>query len=859
MMRKTKWCSIIVACCLSLATALSGQTIAQKKAGLSGHGSDLSPEMQRFLVELNKDLTTWQEELRALYDEAMELYEREAPESAYKKLLLEINDVKGNIKLLEESWREMVTKSSTREEEYALWHQPETTVGELVIDYGTSDFIYLIPPEIAEIDLSVNSDIPIPRSSWGEILELILANNGVGMTQLNPYLKRLYLIEDDQSDIKAITDDRVDLQILAPDSRVAFVISPEPSDVRRIWFFLDKFVNANTTNLQMIGRDILVIGNVSDIQALLKIYDFVSEHRSDLQYKVIPMSRVTAEEMAKILETIFEQFSEEVAVEEGGKQTGSKRSSADVSNGLRVVTLGEVAQAIFLVGTQEEITKAERIVKEVEGQVGAARDKVIYTYRARHSDVEELGKLIEKVYALMVTSGVGFQEEQRKREDEARLAAQAETEQPPQPVVAPPLAPPQYVGRVPVVEAVYPPTPETRFESRFYQQGGYIINPAPIQPAIIPRKVEYNEGRYNFLVDPQTSTMVMVVEAEILPKLKELLSRLDVPKKMVRVEVLLFEKTLSRQNNFGLNLLKLGDAASNTHRGGAFWNMTSGVINGETIPMPLNAGIFEFFFSRKKSGCVPAYDFAYRFLLTQDDVQINAAPSVVTINREPAIIAIKEEISLNTGIFEVETERGVTLKDAFTRAQYGITIEVTPTIHMREEDDEYFDDVPDYVTLDSDITFDTFLPGGDPERPNVVRRHLSNVARVPDGETVIIGGLRRKTKIDSKESIPFLGEIPGLGKLFRITELSDNTTEMFIFLTPSIISDPCEDFDRIKMREMQLRPGDLPAFLNRLVAAQQFEKDRLFQGYMTMLFGSPCERFILPEPGACSRGEYDGR
>jgi general secretion pathway protein D len=122
-------------------------------------------------------------------------------------------------------------------------------------------------------------------------------------------------------------------------------------------------------------------------------------------------------------------------------------------------------------------------------------------------------------------------------------------------------------------------------------------------------------------------------------------------------------------------------------------------------------------------------------LMTQDDIQINASPSVVAINQTPATIAIVEEISINTGIYNVETAKGVTLERAFTRAQYGITIDITPTIHITDEEDEA-EGEPSYVTLDTDITFDTIQPGIDIERPDVTRRHVNNQVRVPDGQTL---------------------------------------------------------------------------------------------------------------------------
>ncbi len=239
--------------------------------------------------------------------------------------------------------------------------------------------------------------------------------------------------------------------------------------------------------------------------------------------------------------------------------------------------------------------------------------------------------------------------------------------------------------------------------------------------------------------------------------------------------------------------------------------------------------------------------------MTQQDVQINASPSVVTMNQTPARIAIVEEISLDTGIFNVETAKGVTLERAFTRAQYGININITPIIHTSDEDEWSFDDEPDYVTLDTSITFDTPLPSVVGDRPNVIRRNITNQVRIPDGQTVIMGGLRRKDMLDTRESIPFLGELPGLGKLFSDTHLDDVTTEMFIFMTPKIIYDPVTDFEMIRCEEMRRRPGDIPEFLCCLVAARNYEKNRLMEGAMTILFGREPDRCYSP----CYWTDYD--
>ncbi|NGX42107.1 MAG: Type IV pilus biogenesis and competence protein PilQ [Chlamydiae bacterium] len=837
----------LIGICLlsSLGLPLHSQTIAEKKAGIVSGTSELTPEMQKFLAEMNKELRKRRTEIQRLQDKVVELYQQNAPPEAYQELLIQINDAKENVQILQENWREMATKPGVDDEEYALWHQPETTLEQLVIDYGSLDYVYLLSPEIAKIQVSVSSNIPIPRASWGEMLEQILLQNGVGIRELNPYLRELYLVREDLSNLRLITANALDLEAYPDNARVSFVISPEPLDVKRIWYFLEKFANPNSTVLQRIGRVILIVGQVSDVKDLLKIHNFVTTNKRDLEYKAVPLYRVSAEEMAKILQTIFKEFVEEVDVEEAKGKTKDKtptfarKSKSEDVNALNVIALPKVAHAVFLIGTKSEIQKAEDVINEVESQVGEARERSIFWYNVKHSDPEELAQVMEKIYYMLIESRIGYTEEVEKRKEEEKIEKEIERKES---FVIDEVRNELLLDRMSQPQYFNPP---------YYQQGDYSINPRPIRSAYEKEK-EYNKGRDNFIVDPKAGALVMVVENDILPKLKEIIKKLDVPKKMVQIEVLLFERTMRRDNEYGLNLLKLGDAASQTHTSNVIWN---GGLEGcfDAAKPPCTAGILEFFFSRKRTSCgIPAFDFAYKFLMTQDDVYLNASPSVIAMNQTEASIKIKDERSILIGTNIVDSA-SVVAQTAFTRAQYGIEITVTPTIHMADEED-FFEDPTNYITLVSQINFDTFPPGQElSNQPRVNRREIQNEVRLPDGQAVIIGGLRRKETDDSIEKVPFLGEIPGLGKLFSTTKLEDTDTEMIIFMTPKIISEPKEDFARLRREELCRRPGDIPAFLCRLNEALDREKNRLFQGYMTILFGRPRTRYI------CEEGEYNGR
>ena len=754
---------------LGLVIPVHAQTIAEKKASFERSDSEMDPITLHELREVNQLLDEKRGELSLLYDQARALYLSGAELESYRPLLQLIGRLKAEIAEVQNMWR-LEAASLVQHEEYALWHQPDTSLHQLVMDYGAPDHLYLIPPEVGGIRMSLNSNLPIPRESWGECLELILSQYGIGVRQLNPYLRELYVLRNDPSGIKGILDKLEQLDFYPSYARICFILTPSVTDPRADLLFLQKFSSPIETKIEMLGGRIFITSSVDTVQELLKLYSFANNGAGRQEFQLVTLAKINAKEMEMILNSAFHDSKTVASPHEGSS--------------LRVIPLEHLSQSLFLSGSCEEVKKALSLIRDVEAQIEDPQEKTVFWYTTKHSDPEELATVLAKVYDLLTAAKPRTSQATQKKEDTKKTETQ-------------------------IVPAIH------------------------IQPkAEIRTSHKTADGQNNFIVDTKTGSIIMVVEAEALPKIKELLRKLDVPKKMVQIEVLLFEKKVSSSNNFGLNLLRLGTEAKNTLKTGLTWGAGSG------------AGILDFLISRNKGSGIPAYDLAYQFMLGQDDVQINASPSVTTMNQTPATIAIVEEVSIDSGSNE-KKER------IYTRAQYGITIQITPTINM----DDHMNGEDGFVTLDTDITFDTPKKNLN-DRPDVTRRHIKNHVRIADGQTVIIGGLRRKSSQDTKESIPFLGEIPGLGKLFSHTTMNDDSTEMFVFITPKIIADPIQEAERIKHEELKRRPGDIPEFLQELVCAQETEKKRLFEGSLSVLFGRHNSSASASQK---KLGEYDGR
>jgi general secretion pathway protein D len=142
------------------------QTIREKKESLLKTGSGLEEATSPQLRVVNEEIEVKRGELHDLYETARGYYLEGADETAYKALVTSITRCKKELAEIETLWR----KEAAKPESYALWHQPDSTVSQLVADYGSHSFAYLIPPEIATVGISINSNLPIPRESWQECL-----------------------------------------------------------------------------------------------------------------------------------------------------------------------------------------------------------------------------------------------------------------------------------------------------------------------------------------------------------------------------------------------------------------------------------------------------------------------------------------------------------------------------------------------------------------------------------------------------------------------------------------------------------------------------------------------------------------
>lgn len=777
--------------------SLCAETIEDKLAFFEDNSRDRQKE-EALLPKVNKNLETLRIELQERYRQVHSYLEKGAKEKEYKELLDEINLIRREIALVEARWREEQAKEISKESEvYGIWEQSEITLSQLVMEYGAHEYLYIIPPELFQLKITLHSSLMIPRESWPTLLEGILKSNGIGTKEINCYTKQLTLLKQDLSTVTAITSYKSALNALDPKARIAYIYTPAPENLRSAFQFLERIRDTKGTFLFQVGAKIAILGPQEEIKKLVNLCETVWSEEEKKITRVVTSAKFSGEEMVKLLKTYFNGLSE-----------GAKTGPIPLKGGhdLSVCPLNREG-GVILVGPKALVDQAEEIVRTTEVQMDDPFELTVSWYTCSHSNPEDLAGILEKVYSSLVRSSL-----------EGDAAKRGE---------------PEHQFDLPFP----PPPPEMSGMPLDPYASPEVIKPAWMRsnkgPSHEERESPKQEATNHFIPYPQTGKILMMVRKDTLSKIKEVIKKLDVAKRMVEIEVILCERMLKASSQTGINLLKVGSGASG--------NKEMGVDYGRVKDTPVQ-GLLTFFLSRPKSSSLPQFDVIYNFLLAQEDIRVTSAPSVLAINQTTATIAITDQISLNMGTAPVTTNGGTIFKETFERANFGITITMVPTIHEPEMDDQ---DKKFFVTLDNDISFETIKgEHRSNDKPDVLKRQVKNQVRVADGETIVIGGLRTKSAEDKNEKIPFLGEVPGIGKLFGTNSLRDKWNEMFIFIKTRVVHDPKEDLIKLREEKLHRRPGDIDALLERVKIARERCDAKRFKRSWNLFFGNPCDETL---------------
>ncbi len=196
-------------------------------------------------------------------------------------------------------------------------------------------------------------------------------------------------------------------------------------------------------------------------------------------------------------------------------------------------------------------------------------------------------------------------------------------------------------------------------------------------------------------------------------------------------------------------------------------------------------------------------------LKTQNETKLVSNPTVVTLNNTEAQINIGEEYPIPS--YTYNAERGTFEVSGFEYRPIGIILRVTPQVNAQG-----FIKLSIEPEVSSRNGTTTFGGAGGAEIPIIATRKSKTQVSLKDGYTMGIGGLMRQTLTDGNTKVPFLGDIPGLGRLFRSDSKDEENLNLLIFITAKTVSADGaaveEVFDSRTIRRMKLRRDELPGY-----------------------------------------------
>jgi general secretion pathway protein D len=317
------------------------------------------------------------------------------------------------------------------------------------------------------------------------------------------------------------------------------------------------------------------------------------------------------------------------------------------------------------------------------------------------------------------------------------------------------------------------------------------------------------------LPDPRTNSLLVMATKEDMLRIEQLIRSIDSPVAQVQIEVIIAEVTLNNELDVGVNVFKrLFDEGQVSQTGG------SGTGGTSPLQLPKASDLTSSLVSNLPAAAAIAGSGGLTYFATFQNLKLDAVihalastskgkvlstPVIQTMDNQEANILVGESVpvpvstvsSLVSGVGTLNTGQlnsNIEYKDA------AIDLKVTPRINPNG-----------YVRMDIEQKVNDFgapvqINGG--SVPTITKREAKSSVAVQDGSTIALGGLIKENKMVGETKIPFLGDIPLLGQVFKSKTTTKIRNELIIFIRPTVLRTDTEAVAEARRRTRLLKAGE---------------------------------------------------
>jgi len=308
--------------------------------------------------------------------------------------------------------------------------------------------------------------------------------------------------------------------------------------------------------------------------------------------------------------------------------------------------------------------------------------------------------------------------------------------------------------------------------------------PAAPTSAATAASVSLAGGTGTIWADKDTNALVITAPQRTMRAINAVIDKLDIRRSQVEVQAIIVEVSADNTADLGVNWVV--DATNNQPAVGAF----VANVGGSSIVDLYNAA---------KTGTPPTsggpitgttvaigrletagVNFAAIVRAIQSDARSNiiSRPTITMFDNQESRIEVGQDVPFVTGQYSTNTGNA-TAFNTVQRQQVGTILAVTPQINSGNT-----------VVLKVEVEVSSIAPTSEGAVDIVTnKRTVKTTVLIPDGGTLVIGGLIQDKATNTEQRVPFLSRIPIIGELFRSRDTSKGKTNLMVFLQPHILHD----------------------------------------------------------------------
>ncbi|MFN3919718.1 MAG: secretin N-terminal domain-containing protein, partial [Methylohalobius sp.] len=310
------------------------------------------------------------------------------------------------------------------------------------------------------------------------------------------------------------------------------------------------------------------------------------------------------------------------------------------------------------------------------------------------------------------------------------------------------------------------------------------------------------EGKIRIIADDANNALIIYADQENYRAIERVIKQLDILPLQVLIEASIIEITLRDELQYGLQWFIRNKLPQESNKLGLVGNE---ITLTDAVNFLLNnfpQGFSYAFLSKSKNiGAI------LRALAIDQKLNVLSSPSLMVLNNHEANIVVGDQISLRTGeIGSIQGQPTATLT-TFQQRDTGVQLSIKPRVNagglVLMELEQRVDDVGEQI--------------GNEPNPRILQRSIKTTVAVKDSDTLVLGGLIRDTRRQSRQGLPLLAKIPILGALFTSdARKTMDRTELVVLITPKVVENRRDayritDEYKRRLREIyQLEPKKQP-------------------------------------------------